>query len=274
MMVLKQLFNFYLNSSIHVALAVTSFTCITVLTLNLNFDTSLLYFVFFTTILGYNFVKYFGVAKFHQKRLTGNLNAIQIVSFISLVFIFYFANQLQFKTLIYMAFFTLITVFYAIPFLPKYKNSSLRNISGIKIYVIALIWTGVTVIVPVVNADCELSADVMWLVLQQGIYIVVLMLPFEIRDLKFDNQKLATIPQKIGVPKTKLLGILLLVFFFLMEFLKDNTNNVKIIALLLVVIVTGLFVHFSKKEQNKYYCSFFVEGLPVFWLVLLIMFNC
>ena len=61
---LKRIFEFYINSSIHVALAVLSLVLITVLEFNLKLPNSYWYFVFFGTITGYNFVKYAPIAGF------------------------------------------------------------------------------------------------------------------------------------------------------------------------------------------------------------------
>ena len=53
-------------------------------------------------------------------------------------------------------------------------------------------------------------------------YVVIAILPFEIRDMKYDSIKLATIPQRIGIEKTKIIGALLIVIIFLLEFFKDE----------------------------------------------------
>ena len=44
---LKHLFNFYLNSSIHVALSVYALTWITLIKFEIDYDKSVLYFVFY-----------------------------------------------------------------------------------------------------------------------------------------------------------------------------------------------------------------------------------
>ena len=44
---IKQVFDFYINSSIHVALAVFSLAWITLLEFDLAYDESVLYFVFY-----------------------------------------------------------------------------------------------------------------------------------------------------------------------------------------------------------------------------------
>ena len=268
----KQILNFYINSSIHVALSVFSLTWITLLELDLNYSESVLYFVFYATITGYNFVKYFGVAKFRHRKLANWLKLIQILSFICFVLMCFYALQLSIKTHVFIGCFTLLTILYAIPLYPKHKQT-LRNVSGLKVYVIALVWTGVTVFIPVINSNIEVSIDIAIIGIQRFIYVLVLMLPFEIRDLKFDNLKLFTIPQILGVKKTKALGVLLLLVFFLMEFFKDEISQTSILVLSITAIITGLFVVFSKVEQQNYYSSFWVEGLPIFWLVLILMFS-
>jgi len=99
------------------------------------YDENVLCFVFYATITGYNFVKYFGIAKFHHRRLTVWLKVIQIFSLISFVLMCYYALQLPKTLLVYSAVFALITFFYAIPFLPKRlfidQHQNLRSISTI-----------------------------------------------------------------------------------------------------------------------------------------------
>ncbi|MCB4807697.1 hypothetical protein LG651_05500 [Tamlana sp. 62-3] len=277
MKVLKRLFNFYLQSSIHVALAVVSLACVTFFNYKVLIDFNMLFFLFFSTITGYNFVKFYGIAKFHHRSLATWLKYIQIFSFFCFVFLCFFAYLLQTKTLLYILGFGVVTFLYAIPFLPKHifvdSKQNLRSISGLKIYLIALIWSGVTVVLPLIEADYVLNADVVLSLMQRFIFIVVLMLPFEIRDLRYDSLKLSTVPQKIGIKTTKWVGVFLLFVLFLMEFFKDETTHLKLLTLALVCFLTGGFVVGSKIYQGKYYSAFWVEAIPIYWLLLLLMFR-
>ncbi|WP_299557141.1 hypothetical protein [Seonamhaeicola sp.] len=277
MTALKQLLNFYINSSIHVALAVSSLTWITLMEFQIPFDKSLLFFVFFASVTGYNFVKYFGLAKFHHRRLANWLKMIQIFSFFCFVLMCFYALKLETKTLLYILGFGAITFFYAIPFLPKHffvdKQQNLRSIGGLKIYLIALVWSGVTVFLPFINNDIAINTDVFITAVQRYIYIIVLMFPFEIRDLRFDNLKLSTIPQKIGVKRTKAIGAMTLIVLLMIEFFKEELSVKRLVVLVVVVICTLLALLFAKIEQGKYYSAFWVEGLPILWLGLLLMFN-
>lgn len=273
---LKQFLNFYINSSIHVALAVYSLAWITLLEFDVPYNEAILYFIFYASITGYNFVKYFGVAKFHHRSLTNWLKAIQIFSFFCFLLMCYYAFQLSTKTLFYILGFGGITFLYAIPFLPKRlfldSQHNLRSIGGLKIYLIALVWSGVTVFLPLIHNGFSINSDVVITGIQRYVFIVVLMLPFEIRDLRYDSLKLSTVPQKIGVKQTKLIGSLCLICFFLLEFFKDEIAFTRITILLIVTISTFLFLIFSKTEQGRYYSGFWVEGLPILWLILLLLF--
>lgn len=268
----KHLLDFYINSSIHVALSVCAMVVITCFDFQLPLDWNLLGFVFFASVTAYNFVKYFGIAKFHHRRLATWLKVIQVFSFFCFLGLCVFTLKMPWETLEYIAIFGVITFFYAIPFLPKRffvdSRQNLRSIGGLKVYIIALVWSGITVFLPLLHAGRTLSFDMYVEGLQRFLIVIALMLPFEIHDLQYDSIKLATIPQQIGVKRTKLLGVLLLLVFFLCEFFKDELTPVMWVETLLVSLVTGLFILFSKEDQSEYYSAFWVESIPIFWALV------
>ncbi len=273
---LKSILDFYINSSIHVALAVCAMLWITLIQFGLEFDRSIIIFTFFASITGYNFVKFFGIAKFHHRRLTNRLKWIQIFSFFCFVGMLLYFFRLQKNTMIYIGIFGVITFLYAVPIIPKRifidQHKNLRSISGLKIYIIALVWTGVTVLLPLIDKGTDLSSTVWLTCLQRFLIIIVLMLPFEIRDLNFDSLKLSTVPQKIGITGTKVIGISLLIIVLIIEiFTSRNYDN----SLLLhggFVAILALFLLLSFQRQTKYYTAFWVEAIPIFWLLGLLIF--
>lgn len=272
---LRQIFDFYINSSIHVSLAVVSLSWITYLEFDVPYDQSLLWFLFFASVTGYNFVKFFGLAKFHHRSLANWLRWIQVFSLFCFGLMCYYAFQIQVKTLFYVSVFAVITFIYAIPFLPKRllfdEKQNLRSVGGIKIYIIALVWCGVTVFLPLVNNEVAISGDVIVTAIQRFVFVFVLTLPFEIRDLQFDSIKLLTIPQKIGEKRTKIIGATLMVIFLLLEWVKTEDISNKLTTLIITVVVILALVG-AKKNQGKYYSAFWVEGVPILWLLLLLFF--
>lgn len=272
MKALKQIFDFYINSSIHVALAVVSLSWLTLLEFQTSTDKSILYFIFFATITGYNFIKYFGLAKFHHRSLANWLKLIQIFSLISFVLMGYYAFQIHIKTYIYLEALGLITFLYAIPFLPRRflydDKQNLRSVGGIKIYVIAFVWSGVTVFIPLVNNGAYISEEIFITALQRFIFVIVLTFPFEIRDLKFDSLKLSTIPQKIGEQWTKIIGVILLMIFYALEFFKTEVPTKEYLIVLIITLITLFLLVKARRDQGNYYSGFWVEGIPILWLLL------
>ena len=276
MALLKQIFNFYIDSSIHVALAVFALSWVTLLEFGIPYDEAVLYFIFFASITGYNFVKYFGLARFHHRSLTNWLKLIQVFSLMCFIGMCYFALKLELISLVVILGFGVVTFLYAIPFLPNKilydKHKNLRNVSGLKVYIIALVWAGVTVVLPILNNHVPLDTNVVVTGFQRFVFVTVLMFPFEIRDLNYDSLKLATIPQQIGIKNTKMVGVLLLMLFFLLEFLKPQLNVEHTVSMLITMFVTLMFLIFANRNQGRYYSSFWVEGIPLVWLLLLLVF--
>lgn len=267
----KNAFELYINSSIHVSLAIVAFTVITFLEHDLAIDKDLLLFIFFASITGYNFVKYAGIAKLHHLSLAGNLRFIQIFSLLCFIALIYYTFNLKIEVFIATAILGLFTLFYAVPLFGENKN--LRSLPGIKIFIIALVWAGSTVILPLINAGKYLDTGMIIDFLQRLILVIVLTLPFEIRDLNFDNELLETIPQRLGVFMTKVLGVFLILVIFFIELFQKSFRSTEFLALCLMLLVAGFFLLKSSTKQGKYYASFWVESLPFLYLGVYLMFK-
>ncbi len=263
MKLLNRLFAFYINGSIHVALSVVAFTAITAIEFSLRVPWQLYALNFLGTLSAYNFVKYAKIAGLHHRQLARSLKEIQVLSAISAVLLLLLLFQLPFKILLVFACFAIPTFFYAVPLV---RHQNLRSLAGLKIFIVALVWAGITVVVPVMASEDSLSRDV-WLTFFQRIAIVVaLILPFEIRDVPYDSLNLKTLPQLIGVWNTKLLGLGVLVGCIVFEFFKDETGKPYLISFLAFAIVLGAMLVATKQQQNRYFSSFWIEGLPILWL--------
>ncbi len=226
----------------------------------------LLAFVFFSTVTAYNFVKYAGIAGLHHRSLTKNLRAIQLFSLLNFIGLLVLSIYQPIEVLAISAFLGIFTLLYAIPLLPQGKN--LRNLKSIKIFIIAFVWVGTAVWLPLQNFDLIFSLEVMLRFFQIFVFVLALILPFEIRDLTYDSETLKTLPQLIGVSKTKVLGYVLLVIFFMLEcWITSEVKN--LLCTFLITLITGILIYFSSKKQTDYYASFWVESLPIVWWGLL-----
>lgn len=268
---LSRLFNFYINASIHVAFAVCALVFITAWEVGFEVSSYLLGFVFFGTISGYNFVKYAKAAGLHHRSLTGSLKMIQLFSFASLGGLIFCALQLPIIVFYIAAVFGGLTFLYAVPFL---RNRNLRTFSGVKIFVVAVVWAGVTVFIPWSNTSEALTFDIWLTFFQRFLVIIVCTLPFEIRDLPYDVPSLKTLPQQFGIKRAKVFGASLLVIASFLESFKDELLLPHALSLWFACLVILLLLLLATKNQHRYFASFWVEAIPLIWCGCFYLLAC
>lgn len=279
---LKKIIDFLVDSNIWVAISVIALLRITNISLSLDSNYYLQLFVFTSVIFGYNFIKHFTlqyltefksfVANFSSKllfkwfeQLKKESKVIFFINTLSVAISCFCFFKLKIFTQCLILVPLLLSVFYTISF----GNKTLRNIEGLKIYVVSFVWAIVTVLVPVEEFSFDFSGEIWLVFLQRFLFVLALILPFEIRDMLLDPRQLRTVPQKIGVQNTKIYGLFLLLIFLLLAYLNQDQLDISVFV---ISIITSGFLLFANKKQSTYYSSFFVEGIPILWYVLLVVF--
>jgi hypothetical protein len=254
---LKQLLDFYIKSSIHVGVAVFSLVYVTAFSDYLSKNIAYPSCVFFGTVIGYNFLKYYNIF------WTGNFNSkkyywILIVSILATVGFLFFFLWLKRSIQIHLLISGVAVLVY--PFLRKY--------GWLKLFLVSIVVTYVTVYIPFQNVKL-LPIDFYVSLLQRFFILTSLLIPFEIIDSKTDLETMNTLPQLLGINSSKIFGVILLIPFIVLEFLKPNPSYV----VLLISIITAMFIKFTSLKRNQYYTSFWVESIPILWLILLMVFQ-
>jgi hypothetical protein len=270
MNVIKHLFWLYVHGSMHVAMSVIALVLMTDHMFAIPFDWAIATFAYCGTIFSYNFMKYDGL--FRVKRTAGQrvkiIVALSTIAFAVAGVSFFFLERItQITAIVFFA----LTALYTVPFFPNTKN--LRNWSGVKIYIVALCWAGITLVLPLIEADVMLTSDVYLKFSQRFLLIIVLILVFEIIDIKEDDPHLKTIPQQIGVRNSKILNLFLLMLLFLLELLRITIDYRQLAANFCMVTATALFTIYATPNRPKYYTLFWVEAIPIFWLGLVVLFG-
>ncbi|NNG10554.1 MAG: hypothetical protein HKM92_10300, partial [Arenibacter sp.] len=85
--------------------------------------------------------------------------------------------------------------------------------------------------------------------------------------------ELKTLPQRFGHQKTKLLGVVGIVIFFLITFLKDWLTPLELISKALISLLLGVLILNTQRKQPKYFSSFWVEATPIFWWVVILVLD-
>lgn len=271
--VFRQLFDFYLRSSIHVAFAAYAMVKITQHIFRIYDDEPMAWFAFFGTITGYNFVKFDALARVRRKQIPvrRDVKIIAVLSFFSFLAATWCFLKFQWETQLVSISVLMLTALYTLPFFPNRKNA--RNWAGVKIYIVSLCWVGVTVVLPVLNAEIPITSDFYLKCIQRFLLVFVLVLIFEIVDLEKDDTHLQTVPQQIGVKRTKIVGLLLLLLFSGLEFLKVGSDGIRVVIKLILPILTALFLLFASEKRSRYYSAFWVESIPMIWWLIYITAN-
>jgi hypothetical protein len=247
-----------------VALAILCLIYITVIYFNITPDIHLMLFVLFTTIASYNFIKYGVEAEKYILVSSAYHRIIQFFSFIAVGLAAYHANYLSMKVWIVIGVLALLVGLYSLPVLPQVRK--LRNLGIIKILLVGFVWGGTTVVLPYLAVEENLPWDVHVEALQRLILVLVLMLPFEIRDMTVDDPGLRTLPQRYGIHRTKILGGVAAMVFFMLTWAKVEYNISELLGKAVVTLVLMGLMWRTRKVQSPYFASFWVEAVPMIWL--------
>jgi 4-hydroxybenzoate polyprenyltransferase len=164
-----------------------------------------------------------------------------------------FFTLFTFYELLYFSPLLAITLFYAV----KVFSLSLRDIPFMKIILIALSWAAVTVLIPAYLNEDSSANDTWVLFILNFIYIFALVIPFDIRDLDFDESEKKTIPQLIGMKAAKYTAIILLIICGGLSFVLLK-EAIFLVPVYLVSIIV-LFQVNDKRKELFYACG--IDGL-------------
>jgi len=183
-------------------------------------------------------------------------------------FFFFLATAVQW----FLVWFGFITLFYSVPLYLGSKSKRLKDFPGLKIFLIAYVWAGVGVLLPMVQHNISVFT---WssqaILLERALFVFVITLPFDIRDVKLDQEEnVATIPSKIGIKNTKIFGCILLgLTLFLSFYNLQNTSwalhNWWLFLGFYGIVAFGLLN--ASPTRSDLYCLFWMDGLfLLFWL--------
>ena len=220
-------------------------------------------FVFSSTLLTYNIQRFIKSTQTvtHQTNhilwILSNKKEFYFIGLVSISLTFYSFIQLfhwNFKSLLILFISLIISVLYVY----KIKSKSLRDTPYLKIHLIAFIWVVALGIFELVNE--QIFEFEKWMfVLIHYFYVVAVTIPFDIRDLKYDDPNKRTIPQVIGIKNSKMMsfGLMLLYAFLAIYFQPYLLLNFffQISILISLFLILGI-----KTSRNEFYYSGLIEG--------------
>jgi 4-hydroxybenzoate polyprenyltransferase len=212
---------------------------------------------------------------FSHYRLMVTFTIVSMLSLIPLFFLISTASK------ILLIFLSVLSFGYGLPlFSIGEQKFSLRNIPGLKLVMITLVWTMSCVLLPILEAQAGQLAtismrDTTILIAKRFLFIAALAIPFDIRDLFQDKQSgLKTIPVAWGEKNAYLFCQVLLTGYVVLLFLfRDRGFTTDFWALTLSVVLTGWLIFKSKWEKNEYYYFFYMDGVLILQYLFVIAFN-
>ncbi len=278
--------DFLLFSNFFIAICAVAQGLVTYHLLKAKPSEHVLAFLFFSTLLIYNLSVLLSKPKEPQKssfkrvrwifshhRLTISTTLISALCLIPLGLLY-----LSFEAKLLMVFVGLLAVAYNIPFLTlNGKKIGLRNIPGIKLFLIAFVWASSCVLLPIVELESShqiqvpLSETVL-LVAKRFLFICAITVPFDIRDLFQDKlYELKTIPVMLGEKKAWIFCQALLAIYLLLLVLFTQGINIDVIGLALTVLLTGWLIFKSNIKRNEYFYFFYLDGTMLLQYVILVL---
>lgn len=243
--------------------------------------TPLAYLVFFSTLFIYALHRIVGISKVHEfiedyeryqviAKFRHHIIVYAVLAAIGGAVSFYFISLSAKIALVVPG---IISLGYVIPFLKGRKR--LRDFNQIKIYLIAIVWAFVSVLLPALELDRFEESGSWLMALEKAIFIFAITLPFDIRDLKVDaHSNVRTIPAIIGAKKTKVLSLLLLFICNLLVFVNYHQtfyeSNI-LWALLLSYLLTGIMIWFSDRVHHDYFFTGLIDGTMLLQLGMILI---
>ena len=275
---LKKIVDFFLFSNLFVAYCVVALCMSTEFLLG-HYSYTINLFVFFATLFTYNFQRLVrmdvpGELSHRQEWLQANKRWLWLITIVSVIATVYFSMSLSYDSLVLLIPLGAIVLMYPLPlFYWQKKWWRLREIPGVKIFLIALVWTLVSVGLLLTEHQITLTTDVCLLFIHRLCFVFTITIPFDIRDLKYDSLKLKTIPLILGEEKARYFALGALAFYELLVLLQFFLGGMielnALISLLCLSAVTAFLLLQSTSEKGEYHFAFWVEGASVIMYLFL-----
>lgn len=242
-----------------VALTFTTYSLLDTPPTDINW--ALLIFIFCATIFTYNIDR---VPFYFNKRFPVILQTFAITGIIACSF------WLSWSLLLFMVHLGFIAVFYSIPKgLGWMSWFSLRRIPLLKIFLIAYGWAAVTVMLPVLSLQLNWQASsVIYLFAERFLFIFIITLPFDIGDLKNDQQQgILTIPVWLGIRHTRQIGYLLIGVYITGAIWQTQQLLFAFMATLLMTGCILFLIQVNARTPRMYYKKY-VDGSMFLYFIL------
>lgn len=159
--------------------------------------------------------------------------------------------------------------------LPVWKGYRLRDVHYIKIFLIAITWSWITVFLVALELGMTWSIPLYIILLERAFFVFAITIPFDIRDLEIDAfNKVKTLPAALGVRQSqRLAGLSLLVMLLLsaLSYYWDVYTLPDFTALVFSACLSGVLIFLSDRVRHDYYFTGLLDGMMFLQFLLVAM---
>ena len=169
----------------------------------------------------------------------------------------------------------LVSILYSLPVIPYGgKRIPLRDVPFLKVFLVALVWSALTVALPLLVSGESLSSSYnLLLLLRRFLFIFALTLLFDIRDSRKDRLAgTVTFPGRFGSVFTKALSGAALLVFTILVFISETGSVLP--ALALSAVAAGLVVYYAEEDRSDYYFAVLADGMMLLQFLAVWGFSC
>lgn len=283
---LRKSIDFLIFSNIFIAICAVAQALVTYHLLDATPHIAVLCFLFFSTLCTYNFSILIQRKAIHKRSPFRRIRwfywhyqiciIITIISALALIPIIFFLSNSSKLVLIFVG---LLSIGYSLPlFKLREKRFGLRNIPGIKLFLIALVWSVSCVTFPIVEINSHNLiaiplSDTLILTIKRFLFVAAITVPFDIRDLFQDRlNDLKTIPTTLGEKGAYIFCQILLILYLVLLFIFSKNIDTDFMALGLTIILASWLIFKSNWKKNEYYYFLYLDGTMLLQYLLIALF--
>lgn len=189
---------------------------------------------------------------------------------IGLISVIYCSYSLPATVLKLLSVLAAISFAYYLPLLPFEHKRRLRDFGWLKIFVLTIIWTMVTCILPIIyynntplNYPFEIS--------ERLLFIFTLCIVFDIRDIKTDiGNNIRTLPGRIGLSNSYILINSALLLFTIICFFQyfQIYNTGRLVAGLITALLSRMVIGYLKNHPTDRAYNTLADGVMLIYALL------
>ncbi len=237
--------------------------------------------VFSATLFLYNFHRLMGVRPILPENrglitgwAAGHHFTLFLLALTGAIGVGIFIFQTSVTIFIILVILGLISLLYELPLVRyHHKFQRLRNLWVYKAFMITIVWTAATTVLPALNEYISMKRYDVWLIAaERMLFIFLLALCFDARDIDFDKKEnLKTIPIRYGMGSTenlyKIIALAVVLTTSYHYFI--ISPNLRIgAAMICSILFTYFIVAKTSPRKSDYYYLFLVDGMMIVQFLL------